>query len=174
MDSPEAGKGPGPGTFRPGPERERGSRTRRLLLTLQGTGTHDHVSYDAPQWESSTGGLRDTPSHGQCLTCCVPAGRSAIETHSHADDRTRLRQSGCRLAGGEVRSCRATVRHRGEDAKSLARRHFGRTTYRWWDVHPRAREGVGALVRGCRRRRAASGEAPQIFRMGGAVGHTAR
>ena len=58
------------------------SALRSRRLTSKELGHVIMCAYGAPAGIFNGRVLRDTPSRGQCLTCCVPADRSAIETHS--------------------------------------------------------------------------------------------
>jgi hypothetical protein len=75
------------------------SALRSRRLTSKELGHVIMCAYGAPRAGIFNGRvLRDVPSRGQCLTCCVPAGRSAIgtadardDTTSNADDRAQER-----------------------------------------------------------------------------------
>src|ERR1035437_57145 len=71
-------------------ERTRCTRPRgSKCLRNEGTGTHDHVSYDAPVGIFNGRVLRDTPSHGQCLTCRCPKSPARMSALLCTHVRTR-------------------------------------------------------------------------------------
>jgi len=65
------------------------SALRSRRLTSKELGHVIMCAYGAPRAGIFNGRvLRDVPSRGQCLTCCVPASHSSTETECHADERT--------------------------------------------------------------------------------------
>src|SRR5674476_1226857 len=61
---------------------------------FQGTGTRDHVCvWRAPAEIFNGRVLRDIPSRGQCLTCCVPASHCATGTMGTAEQVADVRAS---------------------------------------------------------------------------------
>src|SRR5664280_2120079 len=61
---------------------------------LQGTGTRDHVCvWRAPAGIFNGRVLRDIPSRGQCLTCCVPASHCATGTMGTVEQVADVRAS---------------------------------------------------------------------------------